>query len=151
MFLTGAKGYTLSSSEQDVFMTSDYYVRRGDSVGIEVALDLRDEAVWVYLLRLHDNGLPPHGFVDVEKGERIRVSLLTVLKRFLGVKDAQLDELAAMLNAPQAIRTRDYSWASEALTRWSDLVELYIDEVSHEPIAVLFPPPPPDASPASQA
>jgi hypothetical protein len=103
----------------------------------------------VYVLRLRDGELPPDGFVDVDRGER---SFLSLLKDILHVEDARIDELYDMLyTAPSPEQPRGHRWADEALARWQEVVERYIDTVELQPVETLFPPPPPGASPASQA
>ncbi len=151
-FLTREKGLVSRSSEREAQLTSYYYTDLRAPIGIQLYLDSRDDTVWVYLLRLRDGELPPHGFVDVDRGERIRVSFLSLLKDILHVEDGRLDQLSDMLYTPPSPeRPRDHHWADELLALWQDLVERHIDLVAQQSIEVLFPPPPPDASPASQA
>lgn len=151
-FLTREKGFTLRSSEREAQWTAYFYANALASIGLEVQVDFRDDIVRVNLLRLRDGELPPHGFVDVDTGERIAVAFQSLLKHMLQVEDGQLDELTDMLyTVPSPERPRDHHWAEELLARWSDLVQRHIDLVVQEPIEVLFPPPPPGASPASQA
>ena len=114
---------------------------------MEVQLDVREDTVRVHLLRLRDGELPPRGYVDVHSGELKRIGVLPLLQDSLHVEDARLDALSDLLYAA----LRDHQWADEALARWSDLVERYLDLVVRQPMDVLFPPPPTGASPASQA
>ncbi len=151
-FLTREKGFTPCPSEQEAQWTNYYYTDPHAPIGIQVHLDFRDDTVRVNLLRMRDGELPPHGFVDVDRGERIRVAFQQLLKNFLHVEDARLDELYDLLYAaPPPGQWRDHRWADDVLARWQDLVERYIDLVERQPIEALFPPPPPGASPASQA
>lgn len=151
-FLTREKGFAPRPSEREVQWTSYYYTNPRASIGVEVQLDFRDDTVRVHLLRLRDGEPPPRGYVDVDRGERIRVAFQQLLKNILRVEDARLDELYDMLYAPPPPgEWRDHHWADEALARWQDLVERYIDTVEQQPLEALFPPPPPGASPASQA
>lgn len=151
-FLTSDKGLGPCSSQREVQSTSYYYVDPRAPIGIEIHLDFRDETVRMYLLRLRDSALPPHGFVDVEKGERIRVSFLSLLKDILRVEDGRLDEMSDLLDtAPSSAQPRDHRWADTAVARWRDVVERHIDMVARQPLEALFPHPPPGASSASQA
>jgi hypothetical protein len=151
-FLTREKGFTLRLSQQKAQWTNYDYTNPLASIGVEVQLDFRDDTVRVHLLRLRDGELPPHGFVDVDRGERIAVAFQQLLKNILRIEDARLDALYEMLYAtPSPAQPRDHHWADEVLARWQDVVERYIDPVAQQPIEVLFPPPPPGASPASQA
>lgn len=151
-FLEREKGFTRRSTERQVFWTVYSYTDPGARIDVEIQLDFRDETVRVNLVRLRDGKLPPKGFVDVDRGERIRVLFLSLLKDLLHVEDALLDALYEWLyTAPPPGHPRDYQWADEALARWQDVVERYIDMVVRQPLETLFPPPPPGASPASQA
>ena len=151
-FLTREKGLTARPSEREAQWTTYYYTDPRAPIGIEIHLDFRDDMVWVYLLRLRDGELPPEGFVDVDRGERIAVSFLQLLKNILQVEDEQLDRLSDMLYTPPSLaQPHDHRWADEVLARWQDLVERYIDLVELQPVETLFPPPPPGASPARQA
>lgn len=151
-FLTREKGFVPHPSERKAQWTSHYYMDLRAHIGLEVQLDFRDDTVLVHLVRLRDGELPPHGYVDVDREERIRVAFQQLLKNILHVEDARLDELYDMLYAaPPPGQWRDHQWADEALARWQDVVERHIDMVAQQPIEALFPPPPPGASPASQA
>lgn len=150
-FLTREKGFVPRPSEREAQWTAYSYTNPRASIGVEIYLDFRDDTVLVHQVRLRDGELPPHGYVDVDRGERRRVSILSLLKNILHVEDARLDELSDMLYAaPPPGQWRDHHWADEALARWQDLVERYIDMVAQRPIEALFPPPPPGASPADQ-
>jgi hypothetical protein len=152
VFLVREKDFGPRPRKRDAQWTSYFYTHRRASIGIQIHLDFRDDTVWAYLVRLRDGELPPHGFVDVNRGERIRVSILSLLRDILHVEDGRLDALSDMLyTPPQPEQLRDHRWAEDVLARWSDLVERYIDLVVRQPMEALFPPPPPGASPASQA
>lgn len=151
-FLTREKGFTLRLNEREAQWTSYYYTDPRSPIGVEVQLDVRDDTVEVYLLRMRAGELPPDGFVDVDRGERIRASFLQLLKDFLRVEDAQLDRLwDTLYTPPSPAQLHDHRWAGELLALWQDLVERHFDLVAQQPIGELFPPPPPGASPASQA
>src|SRR5258708_30109268 len=96
-FLTSEKGFTLRPSEREAQWTSYYYTNPRASIGVEVQLDFRDDTVGVDLLRLRDGELPPDGYVDVDRGERIRVAFQQLLKNILHVEDARLGGLYDML------------------------------------------------------
>lgn len=152
-FLVRKEGFIQRSSERAPQWTTYCYTYAdpGAPIGIEVQLDFRDDTVRVYLLRLRDGELPSHGFVKVDRGERIRVSFLLLLKGILHVEGAQLDALSSLLYTAPLGQGRDYAWADDALERWQGVVEHHIAMVVQQPLEVLFPPPPPGASAASQA
>lgn len=78
-------------------------------IGVEVQLDFRDDTVEVYLLRMRAGELPPDGFVDVVRGERICASFLQLLKDFLRVEDARLDRLwDTFYTPPSPAQPRDH-------------------------------------------
>jgi hypothetical protein len=151
-FLTREQDFTLHLSKREAQWTSYYYTNPRALIGLSVQLDFRDDTVRVNLLRLRDGELPPPGFVDGDRGERIAVSFLSLLRDFLHVEDGGLDQLAEILcTAPSPERPRDHHWADELLARWQEVVERHIDLVARQPLEALFPPPPPGASLASQA
>jgi hypothetical protein len=151
-FLTQEKGFVVHSSEQGVMWPSFYYTHLSTGLGVQVQLDFRDTTVRVHLVRLRDGELPPNGYVDPDRSERIRVAFLQLLRSYLNVEDAEVEALYAFFYAPLSPeRPRDHQWAEEALERWHDVVLRSIDLVLQQPIETLFPPPPPGASPASQA
>lgn len=152
-FLVLKEGFIMRSSERAPQWTTYCYTYTdpGAPIGIEVQLDFRDDTVRVYLLRLRDGELPSHGFVDVDRRERIRVSFLLLLKGILHVEGAQLDALSSLLCAAPSGVGRGFAWADDALARWREIVECHIAMVAQQPLEPLFPPPPPGASAASQA
>lgn len=145
-FLLRDKGFTRGPTERTVWATAEHYLQTREQIGVEVEIDFRDETVRVYLLKVLDGKLPQNGFVA--NGERIRIAFLSLLRDVLGVEDEQVEALFHLLTAEE---NRNYQFASDVLARWHDIVECYIDIVSHQPLAVLFPAPPPNASRASQA
>jgi hypothetical protein len=89
--------------------------------------------------------------VLVDRGERIRISFLSLLKDVLHLEDTRLNKVSDLLSTPSAVQPHDHLWAEELLARWQDLVEGHIDMLTQLPLEVLFPPPPPGASPGSEA
>lgn len=149
-FLVQSKGFVQRPSKQTVFSNSDYYVQTSVQLGLEVQIDYRDETVRVALLRLRGGRLPEDGFVA--GGERIRIDFLVLLRKRLHVDDEAGNLLVDLLyHQPKTGLFRSFAYADELFARWSDFVERHIDLVGGQPVDVLFPPPPPNASPADQS
>jgi hypothetical protein len=137
-FLVEDKGFTLAldpDAGKSVVLTAYYYLRRDFGIAIELAFDFRDIYASVNLVRAPGGQLPP--YVDVNKGERVRIGFLVLLSRVLHIKD---ERIAAFFHFVHYAETRDYQYVDQSLARWHDLIKDFIDIVVQQPLDILFPP-----------
>jgi hypothetical protein len=67
-----------------------YYLTHG-ALGFQITLDLPEEFIYLYVLRLSDGSLPQHGLIVDSKV--VRVDLLIALREILHVRDEQIEPL----------------------------------------------------------
>ena len=94
-------------------------------------MDIRESYAEVYLLKLQNGKIPPHGYFVNE--ERIRIPLLYVLREVLHVHDSNVNALYDYLSTSQQ---HDFV-TSLQLSR--AIVVPYLDDIFREPLDALFP------------
>lgn len=126
------RGFATLPPARSVITTTFYFTHH--SLGFEIALDFRDETVYVYLVRLQDGQVPRGGYIV--DGEVVRLPLRFVLRDLLQVADERLDALDALLRARSPL---DYEGAVEAVKRWREIIEHRIDLIEQTPITCALP------------
>lgn len=128
-FLSTEHGFVAQPLEHSVWASNLYYTK--DLLAIGVSLDIRESYAEVYLLKLQNGKIPPHGYFVNE--ERIRIPLLYVLREVLHVHDSNVNALYDYLSTSQQ---HDFV-TSLQLSR--AIVVPYLDDIFREPLDALFP------------
>ena len=137
-FLVADKAWSRGRTEKNAGASTYYFkpARFVAALGLEVAIDFRDESVDVNLVKMDAGKIPAHGHDENESGViRRRIDLLP--PDVLRIQDPRLDEVSALLKTK---KPWDSATAESLLRAYGAIVATYIDKLLRQPIDILFPP-----------
>lgn len=138
-FLIERYGFSPGPVKKAFGDTRTYFTRDIDhvAVAIEVNINFSSGLMNVCLVRLENGNPPEHPMaLMIERGERVRIALIYLLRDILSIQDTLLDDFYDYLIITKGSRRQV---SAETLTRWSDMLKQYIEFLLKQPVDALLP------------